>query len=40
LAQHLPTSRLEVIPGATHDLELDHPDLIASMIEAHLRKPE
>lgn len=40
LARHLPRSRLEVIPGATHDLEIDHPYLIASLIEAHLRKPE
>jgi pimeloyl-ACP methyl ester carboxylesterase len=40
LAKHLRWSRLEVIPGATHDLEIDHPDYIASLIEAHLRKPE
>jgi pimeloyl-ACP methyl ester carboxylesterase len=40
LAKHLRRSRLEVIAGATHDLEIDHPDYIASLIEAHLRKPE
>jgi pimeloyl-ACP methyl ester carboxylesterase len=39
LAQHLPNAHLEVIPGADHDLELNHPLLIASLIEAHLRKP-
>jgi len=38
LARRLPRARLEVIAGATHDLELDYPDLIASMIEAHLRQ--
>jgi hypothetical protein len=30
---------LEVVPGGTHDLEIDFPDLIASFIEAHLRRP-
>lgn len=40
LARYLPRSRLEIIAGATHDLEIDHPDYIASLIEAHLRKPE
>ena len=39
LCRHLPSARLEVIPGATHDLEIDYPDLIASFIEAHLRRP-
>jgi pimeloyl-ACP methyl ester carboxylesterase len=39
LAQKLANARLEIIPDATHDLEIDYPDLIASMIEAHLRKP-
>ena len=38
LQKQLPRARLEVIPEATHDLEIDFPDLIASMIEAHLRK--
>lgn len=39
LQRNLPNARIEVIAGATHDLEIDHPDFIASMIEAHLRKP-
>jgi len=39
LARHLPNAKLEVLPGATHDLELEHPDTIAALIEAHLRKP-
>jgi pimeloyl-ACP methyl ester carboxylesterase len=39
LQKKLVNARLEIIPGATHDLEIDHPDLIASMIEAHLRQP-
>jgi len=39
LARHLPNAVLEVLPGATHDLELEHPDTIAALIEAHLRKP-
>jgi poly(3-hydroxyoctanoate) depolymerase len=39
LLAHLPNARLEVIPDATHDLEIDYPDLIASFIEAHLRRP-
>lgn len=39
LQQQLPNARLEIIPGATHDLELEFPDLIASFIEAHLRRP-
>jgi pimeloyl-ACP methyl ester carboxylesterase len=39
LARHLPNATLEILPGATHDLELEHPDTIAALIEAHLRKP-
>jgi poly(3-hydroxyoctanoate) depolymerase len=39
LQEKLGDARLEIIPDATHDLEIDFPDLIASMIEAHLRKP-
>jgi poly(3-hydroxyoctanoate) depolymerase len=39
LLAHLPNARLEVIPGGTHDLEIDYPDLISSFIEAHLRRP-
>jgi pimeloyl-ACP methyl ester carboxylesterase len=40
LEARLGNARLEIIPEATHDLEIDHPDLIASMIEAHLRRPQ
>lgn len=39
LRRHLPHARLEIVPGGTHDLEIDFPDLIASFIEAHLRRP-
>ena len=39
LQRHLPNARIEIIAGATHDLEIDHPDIIAPMIEAHLRAP-
>jgi len=39
LQKNLPNARIEVIPDATHDLEIDHPDLIARFIEAHLRRP-
>jgi pimeloyl-ACP methyl ester carboxylesterase len=38
LRAHLPSALLEVIPGATHDLEEEFPDLVASLIEAHLRR--
>lgn len=38
LRDRLPHAKLEVIPQATHDLELEYPDLIASLIEAHLRR--
>ncbi|HEX7671887.1 MAG TPA: alpha/beta hydrolase [Polyangiaceae bacterium] len=37
LQTRLPTAKLEVVPGATHELEEEHPDLLASLIEAHLR---
>jgi poly(3-hydroxyoctanoate) depolymerase len=40
LLAKLPNARLEVIPGGTHDLEIEFPDLIASLIEAHLRRPD
>jgi len=40
LQKNLASAHLEVIAGGTHDLEIDFPDLIASFIEAHLRKPE
>lgn len=39
LQRNLPRASIEVIPGADHDLEIHHPDFIASLIEAHLRKP-
>jgi poly(3-hydroxyoctanoate) depolymerase len=39
LQRHLPRARLEIVAGGTHDLEIDFPDLIASFIEAHLRRP-
>jgi pimeloyl-ACP methyl ester carboxylesterase len=39
LQQNLPNAQLEIIPEATHDLEIEFPDLIAAFIEAHLRKP-
>jgi pimeloyl-ACP methyl ester carboxylesterase len=39
LLERLPRARLEIIPQATHDLEIEYPDLIASMIESHLRQP-
>lgn len=39
LQKNLANARIEIIPDATHDLEIDHPDLIASFIEAHLRRP-
>jgi pimeloyl-ACP methyl ester carboxylesterase len=39
LQERLGDARLEIIPEATHDLEIDYPDLIASLIEAHLRRP-
>lgn len=37
LRARLPDARLEVVPEATHDLEEEFPDLLASLIEAHLR---
>jgi pimeloyl-ACP methyl ester carboxylesterase len=39
LHSKLPDARLELVPDATHDLESEYPDLIASLIEAHLRRP-
>jgi pimeloyl-ACP methyl ester carboxylesterase len=39
LQQNLPHAQLEIIPEATHDLEIEFPDLIAAFIEAHLRRP-
>ena len=39
LQENLRNASIEVLADATHDLEIDFPDLIASLIEAHLRKP-
>jgi pimeloyl-ACP methyl ester carboxylesterase len=36
LQRHLPNARLQVLPGATHDLEIEQPETIAALIEAHL----
>ncbi|MET0790147.1 MAG: alpha/beta hydrolase [Polyangiaceae bacterium] len=38
LLEQLPTAKLEVVPGASHDLEEEHPAFLASLIEAHLRR--
>jgi pimeloyl-ACP methyl ester carboxylesterase len=38
LKERLPLARLEIIDDATHDLEEEYPDLLASLIEAHLRR--
>jgi pimeloyl-ACP methyl ester carboxylesterase len=40
LRDQLPNAKLEVIAGATHDLDEEHPDLLASLMEAHLRKTD
>lgn len=39
LQQRLHDARFELLPDATHDLDGEFPDLIASLIEAHLRRP-
>jgi pimeloyl-ACP methyl ester carboxylesterase len=39
LRHHLPHASLEILERATHDLEGEYPDLLASLVEAHLRKP-
>ena len=38
LLERLPAAKLEVVPGASHDLEEEHPAFLASLIEAHLRR--
>ena len=38
LVDGLPNAKLEVVPDASHDLEEEHPALLASLIEAHLRR--
>jgi len=40
LRSKLPDAHLEVVAEGTHDLEAEFPDLIASLIEAHLRRPD
>lgn len=40
LRSMLPDARLEVIPDVTHDLQEECPDLLASLIEAHLRRAQ
>lgn len=37
LGAKLPQAKIEVVPRATHDVETEFPDLVASWIEAHLR---
>ncbi len=38
LAAQIPGAKLEIIPGATHDLEEEQPAFLASLIEAHFRR--
>jgi pimeloyl-ACP methyl ester carboxylesterase len=38
LATRLPRARFELVHDASHDLEEEHPALLASLIEAHLRR--
>jgi pimeloyl-ACP methyl ester carboxylesterase len=38
LLEHLPNAWLEIVQGATHDLEEEEPELLASLIERHLRR--
>ena len=37
LEQRIPEARLHVVPGGDHDLAKTHADLVASLIEKHLR---
>jgi pimeloyl-ACP methyl ester carboxylesterase len=39
LATTLPSARLTVIPGGTHDLAYELPDVVAPLIVAHLGRP-
>ena len=39
LRDRLPNARLEVIAGGTHDMEMECPDLVASLIRSHLEGP-
>lgn len=38
LRSRLPDAKLEIVAGATHDLEDEQTDLVAALIEAHLRR--
>lgn len=38
LLGRLPTAKLEIVPNASHDVEEEYPALLASLIEAHLRR--
>ncbi|MGC4088620.1 MAG: alpha/beta fold hydrolase [Polyangiaceae bacterium] len=38
LRERLPDAKLELIPEASHDIEAEFPDWVASAIEAHLRR--
>jgi pimeloyl-ACP methyl ester carboxylesterase len=38
VCERLPSAKLEVLPDADHDLEEEYPALLASLIEAHLRR--
>jgi pimeloyl-ACP methyl ester carboxylesterase len=40
LQSRLQNATLEVVPRATHDIDEEEPDLVASLIEAHLRRAE
>lgn len=40
LRTRLPFATLELVPAATHDLEDEFPDLVASLIEAHFRRTD
>jgi poly(3-hydroxyoctanoate) depolymerase len=39
LRDRLPHARLETIAGGTHDMSTEQPDLVASLIRAHLSEP-
>ncbi|HRE81483.1 MAG TPA: alpha/beta hydrolase [Opitutaceae bacterium] len=39
LEQHLPSARLEIIPGADHDLAQTHAQLVAHHVLKHLSEP-
>jgi poly(3-hydroxyoctanoate) depolymerase len=39
LRDRLPNAGLEVIAGGTHDMEMELPDRVASLIRSHLESP-